>query len=172
MIKGRKISLRALEPDDIEWLYDLENDQELWTISETLQPVSRFALEQYLINAQLDIHTTKQMRLIIMDHENSDPLGTIELFDIDPLHARAGIGIMVVRSQRGKGYATEAIALMMKYAAEVLGLKQVYCNVLEENKRSLDLFINQGFRKIGTKKAWIKAGNEWKNEVFLQKILD
>lgn len=92
-IKGENIHLRALEPEDVDVLYKWENNREIWHVSNTQTPFSRYVLEQFLVNAHEDIYTNKQLRLIISPNESDIPVGAIDLFDFDPYHLRAGIGI-------------------------------------------------------------------------------
>src|SRR4051812_47675944 len=124
MIKGNNISLRALEPDDIDHLYKWENDSSVWHVSNTLTPYSRHVLEQYILNAHQDIFTAKQLRLVICLNDNtSKPIGCIDLFDFDPQHLRAGIGILISdQTERGKGFANEALSLLIDYSFKTLQL--------------------------------------------------
>ena len=97
------------------------------------------------------------------------PIGTIDLFDFDPLHQRAGIGILVAASQnRRKGYASEALSALIRYAFETLQLKQLYCNILENNPASIELFQKAGFEITGIKKNWIRSDSDWLDEYLLQ----
>ena len=99
--------LRALEPTDLEFLYALENDTSVWHIGNTLTPYSRATLETYLENATLDIYTVKQLRLVICNQAD-EAVGAIDLFDFDPLHQRAGVGVVVTAAHRGHGHAGDA----------------------------------------------------------------
>ncbi len=169
MLKGKNITLRALEPEDLEFLYQWENDTDIWQISNTVTPFSRFVLKQYLENQAEDIFTAKQLRLVI--EVNSKPIGTIDLFDFDPINHRAGVGVLIAnQSDRNKGYASEALLLLKDYAFTKLQLNQLYCNILENNASSIHLFENLGFEKIGLKKDWIKNGNGYVDEYLLQCI--
>ena len=96
------IHLRALEPSDLDFLYDLENDQCLWTVSNTLVPFSKYTLKEYISHAKEDIFVAKQQRFVISD-EHGDPLGIIDLFDFDPIHHRAGVGLVIKESYRENG---------------------------------------------------------------------
>lgn len=166
-----KISLRPLEPGDIDLLYRWENDLEIWEISNTKAPYSRHILAQYIAESAKDIYETKQLRLVI-ENENAEAIGAIDLFDFEPFHQRAGIGILIHKNEdRSKGYATDAIFALSKYALEVLGLKQLYANITVDNTASISLFEKTGFIKSGVKKDWIKTYNGWKDELFYQKIL-
>ena len=70
MLKSKNIELRALEPSDVDLLYQWENNEELWHLSNTVAPFSRFVLEQYVMDSHQDIFTTKQLRLMIDKKED------------------------------------------------------------------------------------------------------
>lgn len=169
-LKGKNIYLRALEPEDLEFLYRLENDSNLWEISGTVTPYSRQVLKLYLENAYRDIYDVKQLRLAICN-EKDKTVGLIDLFEFDPRHRRAGMGIVVAdEKSRNKGIGTEAIQLLCAYAFGVLELHQIYANVAAENKGSIALFERLGFKVAGTKKEWLLVGGAFKDELILQKI--
>ncbi len=170
-IKGENIYLRALEPSDVDVLYKWENNREIWQVSNTQTPFSRYVLEQFLMNAHEDIYTNKQLRLIISQHGNDNAVGAIDLFDFDPYHLRAGIGILISEEFRNKGFAYEALSLLRDYAFNTLLLKQLYANVTINAPASLQLFEKSGFEKIGLKKQWNRsAANEFSDEWLLQLI--
>ncbi|MBT8235195.1 MAG: GNAT family N-acetyltransferase [Bacteroidia bacterium] len=170
ILKGKHIYLRALEPEDLEFLYELENNTAIWEISGTKTPYARHVLRTYLDNAFKDIYEVKQLRLGICNNENR-LLGLIDLFDFDPGHMRAGVGIVILESEdRNHGIGTEALTLLLDYAFATLNLHQVYANVGKDNEGSLHLFTKLGFEQIGIKKDWIRRGKEFKDEVMLQKI--
>ena len=169
-LKGTTIYLRALEPEDLDFLYQLENNMEVWEISGTLAPYSKSVLKLYLENAHRDIYDVKQLRLVICN-QNDKGIGLIDLFDFDPKNKRAGLGIVVVDAvNRNKGVGSEAIALLTDYAFNVLDLRQLYANILEENKSSIHLFKKMGFNEIGVKLDWIFTNKGYKNEILFQKL--
>lgn len=177
-LQGQHISLRALEPSDIDVLYKWENDTETWKISNTQTPFSRFVLEEYIISAHQDIYSAKQLRLIIdVLPESSDiagrnrAIGSIDLFDFEPNHQRAGIGILIAeKGDRRHGYASEALKIITEYCFTTLNLHQVYCNITIDNEPSILLFQQHGFQVAGIKRQWIREGNKFKDELLLQKI--
>ena len=169
-LKGEQIYLRALEPADLDFLYALENNPEIWEISGTTAPYSKHVLELYLENAHKDIYEVKQLRLCICNLKGVI-LGLIDFFDFDPKNLRVGMGIIVSsKVNRNKGVGAEAIAILTNYAFLVLGMRQVYVNVLEENAPSIHLFSKLGFEKVGIKKDWIYSKGAFKNEILFQKI--
>ena len=170
LLKGEYIFLRALEKEDLDFLFKLENDTGIWEISGTVAPYSKSILEFYLENAHRDIYDVKQLRLVICTN-NGIVLGLIDLFDFDPKNKRAGIGIIIVEeSKRNRGVGSEALEILCTYAFHSLELHQLYANILEENERSIHLFKKLGFTKVGIKKDWVSSGGEYKNEVLFQKI--
>lgn len=169
-LKGKHISLRALEPEDLDFLYELENNNEIWEISGTVTPYSKDVLRQYLQNAHRDIYDVKQLRLAITSNKK-ETIGLIDLFDFDPKNRRAGIGIVVLSNlHRNKGAGGEAIGLLQEYAFSSLELRQLYANVGTENAPSIHLFKKMGFVEVGVKKDWILSNGSFKDEILFQKI--
>lgn len=169
-LKGKYIYLRALEPEDLEFIHAIENDESVWEISNTQTPYSKFLIKQYLEQAHKDIFEVKQLRLVVSNY-NDEALGLIDLFDFDFKNSRAGVGILIKDNiNRGKGYGSEALQLLINYSFTHLGLHQLYCNISEENKTSIKLFKNQGFEKVGLKKDWNYVNGSFKNEYLFQLI--
>jgi diamine N-acetyltransferase len=168
---GNSLKLRAMEPSDIDLMYEWENDPETWIYSNTQTPFSRFYLEQYIISSHCDIYTEKQLRLMIVNAAG-DTAGCIDLFDFDPKNRRAGVGILIAKNYREQGYASETIDILINYAKNILNLHQLYCNIASDNKKSLRLFKKKGFEEAGLKKQWIISENQWLDEHFLQLIFN
>lgn len=168
-LKSSHILLRALTPEDLDFLELVENDENLWYLSDTIQPFSRSVLKEYLDNAHKDIYEVKQMRLVIALH-NKQPIGFIDLYDFDPKNKRAGLGILILDDYQSKGYGTEALELMLDYAFDVLDLHQLFASIIEENIRSLKLFRSFGFEVIGLKKDWRYNSGHFQSEYLLQKL--
>ncbi|WP_430907843.1 GNAT family N-acetyltransferase [Maribacter sp. 2-571] len=169
-LKGEQLYLRALEPEDLDFLYETENNTALWEISSTITPYSKHVLRYYLENAHRDIYDVKQLRLVICSAADQ-VMGLIDLFDFDPIHKRAGIGIVVLKNEhRNSGVGTEAISVLLEYAFHTLDLHQVYANVGADNDTSMHLFQKLGFVQIGVKCDWLYTGDGYKDEILFQKI--
>lgn len=174
---NKRVSLRALEPEDLELLYEWENNPDVWLVSGTFAPFSRYILKRYIEDSHLDIFQSKQLRLMIDvlndKKQNTQTIGAIDLFDVDPYHARAGIGILIGdEAARNHGYASDALKILIDYSFQHLGLHQLYCNVAAENSVSMKLFLKSGFGIIGEKRDWLKTPNGWANEIMLQLVKD
>lgn len=175
ILQSSKIQLRAVEPSDIQFLYELENDPMVWRAGNTITPFSRYQIEQYVFSCHHDFYAEKQLRLMIDLGEGTKEkrcIGAVDLFDFDPHHRRAGIGILIIPEEREKGYASEAIELVKTYASEVLNLHQVYCSVISNNKASISLFSKAGFIRCGIRKDWRFSDNKWIDEVMFQLLFD
>ena len=171
-MKNERVLLRAVEPSDIDFIFQLENDTSVWYVSNTIAPYSRYAIEQYVLNSDQDIFTLKQLRLIIESAvvSPSNRIGTIDIFDFDPLHKRAGLGIIIIEKEQRKGYALESLKLVIDYCFKTLGLHQIYCNIVAENQGSIHLFEKMGFINCAVKKEWTFINNSWQDELIFQLI--
>ncbi len=170
-LKGENIFLRALELSDLDFLYNLENDESLWEVSNTATPYSKYVLQQYLENSHRDIYEVKQLRLVICNSKNEKQVGFIDLFDFDPKHNRVGVGIVIFsEDDKRKGFASEALKLTCDYAFGYLNVHQIFAGITEENTGSIKLFEKAGFERGGVKKDWIFSEGEYKSEYFYQLI--
>ncbi|MFW0737928.1 GNAT family N-acetyltransferase [Flavobacterium sp.] len=170
-LKGDSIYLRALEPNDLEFVYAMENDESIWEVSNTQTPYSRFLIRQYLENAQQDIYEAKQLRLAICQDQDFPAIGLIDLFEFDPKNNRAGIGIVIQKDEnRNQKVGSEALGLLINYAFHNLNLHQLYANIAVGNVPSVALFTKFGFEKIGIKKDWILLQNQYQDEAMFQLI--
>ena len=168
-LKGKNIFLRALESEDINYLFSIENNEKYWSISDSQIPFSRYLLNRYLKNSNMDIYEAKQLRLVITNFQNIT-IGLIDLFDIDFKNNRAGVAIIINEKMRSKGFAKEALELLIQYSKTHLSLHQLYCNILEDNSHSINLFKSVEFKQVGLKKDWIKFDGKYNNELLLQLI--
>jgi diamine N-acetyltransferase len=169
-LTGEKLYLRALEPEDLDFIYEIENDETFWEISATQTPYSKFLIKQYLENAHQDIYEAKQLRLVMVSNKKEN-IGLIDLFEFDPKNKRVGVGLLIARKEfRYKGYGKEALQLVCKYAFKHLLVHQVYANIGEDNLASIKLFESLDFKRIGVKKDWNFSNGSFKNELLYQKF--
>lgn len=170
-IEGTACRLRALEIEDIEAMYGWENDTEVWRVSGSVAPFSRNVLRRLIDEQQFDIYATRQMRLVIECATSGKAVGAVDLFEFDPHHRRAGVGIIVAPPYRRQGYALDALLTLERYAKEVLMLHQLWCSAGADNKASLSLFAKAGYAECGRRREWILSTDGATDEVLMQKIL-
>lgn len=164
------ICLRALEPEDVGVLYRWENDTRLWKFGAAINPYSRFSLKQYIAEARDDIHITRQLRMIVVEKTSKKPVGTIDLYDFDFFHKRAGIGILIDEDFREKGYGLQVIECIAEYAFSHLKLHQLYAFVPEKNIPSITLFAKAGFEKTAVLKDWLSYSTSYQNVIVMQLV--
>lgn len=170
LLRDDTITLRALEPTDLDWLYQLENDTDLWLPTNTTAPFSRQLLWQYLEEYDGDIYASRQLRLAVERNADRLALGTVDLFDLDPLNNRAETGIYIAPEHRNAGYGAAALSLICDYARHHLGLTQLYAHIAVANTPCLAVFDRCGFDRIGVLRQWIVRGIERHDAFMLQKV--
>ena len=149
------VILRAMEPEDLDTRYKIENNQELWAVSATNVPYSRFALHEYVETNTNDIYADKQVRLMI-DNDAGETVGIIDLMNFSPQHSRAEVGIVIMKPHRQKGYATAAMEKLVAYARQTLHLHQLFLVTECDNENCLLLFEKLGFEKTALLKQWLQ----------------
>jgi diamine N-acetyltransferase len=162
------IKLRAPEPEDLDLLYETENNPDFWEYGDTITPISKHDLKIYIENASKDIFTVKQLKFVIEIRPEKIPVGFIDLFDFEPVHLRAAAGIIIFEPYRRKNYALNALETLQIYVFSTLKLNQLYCHISEDNRNSIKLFEKAGFIKTGNKLNWINSENGFKNVCFYQ----
>ena len=166
---NENIILRVAEPYDTDTIFRWENDMEIWRVSETIVPFSKHQIEQFLLNNN-DLTSEKQLRLMIDDAKNGDTVGCIDLYDFDSFNERAGLGIMIDKNYRGKGYANQAIRLLLDYCFNTLLLNQIYALTLASSTDSILLFESLGFERCGVRKQWCKTASGFVDQIEYQYI--
>ncbi len=168
--ENKQVLLRAMEPEDLEFLYEMENDEQLWEVGNTNVPYSRQVLLDYIASSSADIYTDKQVRFIIED-ELHESLGIVDLMNFDPRHLRAELGIVVRRECQGRGVAQAAIRHLKAYAKEILHLHQIYAIVGIRNKKAVKMLKMLGFQGDKILKEWLSVGDAYEDACLFQSFL-
>jgi len=170
-LKGSIITLRAVEKDDAGTIFLWENNPANWKVSNTEVPFSLYDIHQ-LIEQQSDIRKSGQMRLVIQTAADNRPVGVIDLYDLNFKHGYAAVGILIAEDQdKGKGFAGEALSLLITYCRETLELRNLYCQIHHDNQASIQLFEKSGFFHAGTRKNWLRYKNQLFDELTFQLCL-
>ncbi len=171
-IIGNKVVLRAVEPTDVEYLYQWENQIDAWGVSGTTQPFSHHTLSAFIESQRYDIFASRQLRLMILPSQEGEPVGAIDLFEFDPANRRVGVGIIIAPQHRRQGYAADALKAIEQYARDYLHVHQIWCGVQADNTPSLELFRAAGYRPAGVKRDWCVTSEGFCDEITLQLILE
>lgn len=170
MLENETHRLRAMEPEDADLLFDIENDSKEWWIGATMNPISRAALQNFA-SGQHDLWRDLQLRLMIETREdNPQTLGAVDLYQLDPRNRRAGVGIVIFQEHRGKGHAFKSLELFIQYAFEHLGLHQLWAEIPGTHDASLSVFEAAGFSRSGELRDWIRNGDHWVDAFCMQCI--
>jgi len=168
-LKSEELQLRSPEPEDLDLLYQMENDAQLWFIGNTTLPYSRQTLREYLTQSKQDLYTERQARFII-ELNDGTTVGMIDLIDFDPHNRRAEICIGLLSEYRSKGIGKCALKLLTEYALLFLQLKQLYAYIATNNQASINLFSGAGFQRTATLKSWYRVGEEYRDIAIFQLI--
>lgn len=165
---SERVRLRAMEPEDLEVMYAMENDPQTWDVTNFTVPYSRFVLKQYIENSACDMFADRQLRMVIVRTKDDRVIGTIDIAEFSPMHARGEVGIAIRKEYQGNGYAKEALGLLCDYALGFLHLKQLIAHIAVDNEASIRLFESCGFVRCGLLKEWWRVGGYYKDVVLLQ----
>ena len=172
MLRGKRVSLRAVEPEDLDLMYRIENDTEIWKYGTANVPYSRYALRRYIEETTCDIFVDGRLRLVIVDASGTS-LGFIDLQNLDARNRRSEVGIALLSEWQGKHYGTEAMELLLHYAAHHLHLHQLYAIVADENCAAMRMFLQTKFKPSGTLSEWLYNGvSGYADASLLTRILD
>lgn len=170
MLDNERLSLRAVEPEDLEKLYRWENDAALWNVGNTRQPYSKFALKQYIAQIEKNIYETGQLRLMIIEKDGNATVGTVDLFDFDAHHSRVALGLYVDKAYQGKGIAKSALELIENYVFNFLHIHQLYCHISKSNTASRLMFEKQGYETNGILKQWVRTVDGYDDIIVFQRF--
>lgn len=159
MLHSNRLHLRALEPEDADFMYEVENDAQAWRYSDTIAPLSKRLLRDYAITYDADPFSAGQLRLIITEEGKEKPVGIVDLYDITQRHRHAFIGIYICKEYRGKGYGDETLDLIEEYAHNNLHLHQLGAKVEDNHNIVEDLFKRRGYELKGTLDEWLSLPN-------------
>lgn len=165
-----QIRLRAMEPEDLDFLYTIENDVSLWSVGNTNVPYSRYVLHDYIAHADNDIYHDRQVRLMV-ENETGDVIGIVDVVNFDPQHLRAELSIVIISSHRRQGYGKATIEEILRYAQKVLHLHQVYVIIDESNISAQKLFNKLCFRESARLKGWLYDGSQYHDAILMQMFL-
>ena len=157
MLHSNRLHLRALEPSDADFMYEVENDAQAWRYSDTIAPLSRKILREYALTYDADPFTAGQLRLIITEKDNNTPVGIVDLYEVSQRHQRAFIGIYICKDFRGNKYADETLELIEDYAHNTLHLHQLGAKVEEGYEQGEKLFRDRGYEVKGNFEDWLST---------------
>lgn len=163
-IYGKKVMLRAVEKDDNAFLVEMLNDPELenlivgWYLPQSCYAQYRWYEEEHLDD--------KNLRFIIETPEEG-LIGMTNLLNIDWKNRNAFQGLKIANvSNRHKGYGTDCVMALMRYAFDELQLHRLNTNWLDNNIASMNMYRKLGWRKEGVQKQFIFKRGEFRDLII------
>lgn len=149
VLEGACIRLRGVRESDIDSLFRLFSEPEVMRYWSRGPMATRQEAIDYANTLVDDFRTRAALRWIIADPESDQLLGTCALYDLNPQHARAGLGYALLPEYWGKGLAKEAATLTLCYGLLELGLHRIEADTEPSNIRSNRVLEALGFRREG-----------------------
>ena len=146
------IKLRKLEPSDLPFLYQWENDASVWADGSNHNPLSQADLRDYIASTTGDIYKDGQLRLII--ESEGVTCGCIDLFDLDIRNRRAALGMYIAPEYRGKGVGKAALEALETYAFTHLNLRVLYAVIATSNIPCSSLYRSAGYTPSTPLTSW------------------
>ena len=162
-----RVSLRAMEPEDLDVLFEIENDERDWNVGVTNVPYSRSLLLDYIMNTSGDIYADKQVRLMI-ENEGKVTVGIVDLVNFSPTHLRAELGLVIKKEFRDRGYGASVVRKVCEYGRNVLHLHQIYAIVPKNNISCSKMLEDVGFQVNMVLKEWLFDGKSYADAQLFQ----
>lgn len=171
MLYNTIMKVRPIEPEDLEVLYEIENEPGTWAVATPGGPYSHFALTRYIEQLGTDIFASGQMRLMVLDDDGIS-IGTLDITNYSPTDRSAEIGIAVRSEYRGKGWGMRMIQWLEQYAIKELNLRMLYARVADvQNLASQRLFSSLGYEKVAVLPEWVFLEGEYVDIAVFRKML-
>ncbi len=139
-----KLSLKPLEYKDLAFIHAVNNNYSIMSYWFE-EPYESFAELESLYTKH--IHDNTERRFIIMSEEQH--VGLIELVELDYIHRKGELQIIISPNYQGKGYSKQAIFKALQYAFQILNLHKVYLIVSNYNEKALHIYEKMGFVREG-----------------------
>lgn len=172
-LEGEKAALgplrRELATHYQRWMNDFETVR---TLGRTAKPVTDEAqsawLDRMLPGSETDVVFTIYER---RTGGTWRPVGCTGLHDIDLLHGKATLGILIGEADaRGRGLGMETVRLVLDYGFSVLGLRNVLLTVFAFNPAGIRCYEKAGFKLVGRRRGARRLVNEWHDEIYMDAI--
>lgn len=159
------ISLRAVEPTDLDMLYRWENTEAMWSTTNNREPRSRYALRRYISQCNGDFFSRGELQLII--ELQGQAVGYVELFNLEISNRRAEVGVLIAPEFQHQGIASTVLSVWSSEALKLYNLYQLTAMVPSGHIASVKTFQKAGYRSVAVLPQWLCYRGEWSDvEVF------
>ena len=145
-LQGERVTLRALTPDDAEKLRELSESEEVYRYLPTFLFEQQYEDKAAVISRLYD--ECLQTSLILGVYLGEEFCGLAEFYGYRPAKNKASVGYRLLPEHWGKGVATEALGLMVKYLLEETDVEVITASTMLENHASARVLQKNGFRRV------------------------
>lgn len=170
MIRGEKVSLRALEEEDLEDCWRWINRWEVIRHMLMRYPVSRLAERAFIERATKPQPNDK---VFAINTAEGLYIGNCGLHHISWEDRRATFGIFIGETaQWGKGYGTDATRTLVRYGFEEMNLNRIGLKVFADNERAIRCYERVGFVREGALRQYRYREGAYVDSVVMSILRD
>lgn len=163
---GKLVRLRPVEPEDWVFFTERETDPEISRLVEKIDfPVSQEALKRWVLNTSLSEPKNHEFRWMI-ENSNKEVVGTIITHTCEPRMGTFQYGISILRKFWSRGYAGDAIKIVLNFFFHELRYQKVNAQVYTFNEGSIKLHQKLGFREEGRVRRMIYTDGTYYDELI------
>lgn len=156
---GERVSLRAVEPDDLDRYLTWVNDPEVTRWLSLRYPIGREG-ERQILERMTRANGYEHAAFAVDDRVTGEHLGTVSLFGVRPESRVAELGIFLGAKDRwGEGIGYDALVTLLRFGFWEMNLRRVELSVLDGNVRAKALYERVGFEVVGRRPGhWYMHG--------------
>ena len=160
------VYLRTPVPEDIDFMLEMENNPEIWSVSQTTEPFTRFEIESFIMDNEHDLLKELQQRFVVVLKDSDIPIGSVDLFNYEADNNSAGVGISILKEYRRNSFGLQALKLLVEEAFKKNKLTSLHCSIYDDNIASIRLFESIGFQR--NMRSDFLSKNEGEKEYFYE----
>lgn len=148
-IETKRLILRKLKKIDVNDIYEIYSDEESSRYDdwEPMKDISR--AEMLIANSIRYFDNKEALRYAIEPKLVNKVVGVACIYEFEEINNKCIIYFQISRQEWNKGYASEAVQALIKYAFEILQLNRIEAYVTPGNEESVKVLLKNGFVKEG-----------------------
>ncbi len=169
-MKGDRIHLRIINKSDLDQMIAWLNTDE---ISQVMGYLPIFTIENQTQWYEEMISTDNTYVFAICINDSNKHIGNVGLGNIDYINRNAMLNIFIAdKEMQGKGYGTETIRLILKFAFNRLNLHRIYLQTSERFTAALKMYEKIGFIKEGIKREHYYRNGDYEDKLLFSILRD
>jgi len=170
---GEKVTLRPVDHGDIDAIMEWWNTYETRRFLLYYIPHSRSQEEEWIKNTIARANEKQEFTFAIINNADNEFLGTCDIRAIEWMYRSASIGIAIHNpANHGKGFGTDALVSLLKFAFRTLNLHRVQLGVFEFNDRAKHIYKKVGFTETGRRRKYAYFEGNYYDEIMMDILSD